>query len=201
MLFYLKIRYIIYIKLNKKMPRVGDYQKCKIYKIISYSRPELVYYGHTCQELSNRMTAHRAPSNKCKSKLIIDVGDAVILLVLEFPCQCKNEANAKEAEYILANVCVNKNIPNRTQQQYNIDNKEYINEQHKQYYNDHKPKIVEDQKQYYDENKPEIVEYQKQYYDENKPEILVKNKQYYDENKPEILVKHKQYYARNIGKT
>ena len=96
------------------MPRLGNYIECKIYKIISYSYPELVYYGHTYQKLSQRMTTHRSKTNTSSSKQIIEKGDAVILLVLNYPCDDKEQARAKEAEYIINNICVNKNIPGRT---------------------------------------------------------------------------------------
>ena len=35
----------------------------KIYKITSLNNPELVYYGHTCQTLSQRFTSHKKVSN------------------------------------------------------------------------------------------------------------------------------------------
>ncbi len=63
------------------MPRVGNLTKCKIYKITSLGNPEMVYYGHTCLPLNQRLAVHKGPSNKTKSKLIIDKGDAVIILV------------------------------------------------------------------------------------------------------------------------
>ena len=50
------------------MPRVGDLSKCKMYKITSTNKPELVYFGHTCDTLSRRFTKHKAPSNKATSK-------------------------------------------------------------------------------------------------------------------------------------
>lgn len=109
------------------MPR--NYNNCKIYKIVSLSQPDKVYYGHTCNTLHQRMTSHRAVSNATSSRSVIDCGDAVILLVEEYPCKNKMEAKAKEAEYIIANPCVNKSIPNRTQEQYKIDNREQILEQ------------------------------------------------------------------------
>ena len=54
---------------------------CKIYKVTSLNNPELVYYGHTCQTLAQRFSTHKSKSNKSRSKQIIELGDAVILLV------------------------------------------------------------------------------------------------------------------------
>ncbi len=92
------------------MPRIGDYNKCKIYKITSLNNPELVYYGHTCQTLAQRFASHKVASNTSSSKMIIEKVDAVILLIEDFPCESKDQANAREAFYILNNPCVNKCI-------------------------------------------------------------------------------------------
>ena len=73
------------------MPRVGDLSKCKIYKITSLNNPEMVYYGQTCQTLAQRFATHKASSNGATSKLIIEKGDAIILLVEDFPCESKTK--------------------------------------------------------------------------------------------------------------
>ena len=105
------------------MTRVGDLTKCKIYKIVSLNNPELVYYGHTCQPLSRRFAAHKVPSNKSTSKMVIEKGDAVILLVEDYPCQTEDQASAREAFNILNNPCVNRQIPGRSKKEYNEANK------------------------------------------------------------------------------
>ncbi len=120
------------------MPRLGDYNNCKIYKVTSMNNPEMVYYGHTCDTLSRRFTSHKAPSNKSKSKQIVDLGDAMIVLVEDFPCQNENQARAREAFYIQNNPCVNKNVPGRTKKQYYIDHIVEFNEHNKQYNESHK---------------------------------------------------------------
>jgi len=88
-----------------------DYFNNKIYKITSDSRPDLIYYGSTCNSLCKRFSQHKSMSNGSTSKQILDLGDAKIHLVELFPCHCKEEAYAKEAEYINNNVCVNTKIP------------------------------------------------------------------------------------------
>ena len=93
--------------------RIGNLENCKIYKVVSLNNPELVYYGHTSQTLAQRFTTHKSKANKSTSKQIIEKGDAVILLVEDYPCQSEDQARAREAFYILNNVCVNKNLPNR----------------------------------------------------------------------------------------
>ncbi len=143
------------------MPRVGDLTKCKIYKITSLNNPELVYYGHTCQPLSHRFAQHKSPSNDSTSKIVIEKGDAIILLVEEYPCETQDQANAREAFYILNNLCVNKFIPERSNKQYHIDFRDKISERKKQYHIDFRDKISEQKKAYYEAHKEKRKEYDK----------------------------------------
>ena len=113
------------------MPKVGDLSKCKIYKITSLNNPNMVYYGHTCQTLAQRFTKHKHHTNTANSQIIIELGDAIILLVENFPCNSEYEALAREAFYILNNECVNKQIPGRTKKEYYEANKPEILEQKK----------------------------------------------------------------------
>ena len=130
------------------MHRIGNLQNCKIYKITSMNNPELVYYGHTCQTLAQRFSSHKSPSNKTSSKQIIDKGDAIILLVEDYPCESENKARAKEGFYILNNPCVNKCIAGRTDKQYYLDKKQILDEYQKQYDANHKEQISKRMKIY-----------------------------------------------------
>jgi hypothetical protein len=123
------------------MPRIGDLQNCKIYKLVSMNNPEMVYYGHTCQTLAQRFAQHNSNHNKTTSKQIIDKGDAIILLVEHFPCLNENEARAREGFYILNNPCVNRCVAGRTDKQYYIDKKEILVEYQKKYDSEHKEQI------------------------------------------------------------
>ena len=165
------------------MPWVGDLTKCKIYKITSLNNPELVYYGHTCQTLAQRFCSHKAPTNCTTSKLIIEKGDAIILLIEDYPCKSVDIASAREAYYILNNPCVNKQIPGR------IVNHELKQERNIKYYENNREKILIQKKQYHDEHKEqrniyneshkdEIKEYQKQYNKLHKDKIKEYQKQY-----------------------
>jgi len=171
------------------MPRIGDYSNCKIYKITSMNNPELVYYGHTCDTLSRRFSTHKAPLNPTKSKTIIEKGDAIILLVEEYPCQNKYEAKAREAFYILNNHCINKQVPNRTTQEYYEDKKEHILEKVNQYRKQHRELIIERKKKFYENNREEILKHNKLYRDNNKYKLI----QYYEDNKEHILEQKRIY--------
>ena len=166
-----------------------NYQNGKIYKIISPSNPDaLPYFGATTVALCRRMTGHRSITTKsvCKSKSLIECGDAIIVLVENYPCNNKEELNRKEAEYIINNDCCNRTVPLRTKKEYREDNKEKIKEYYKEYnktyYEENKEKVKIKHKTYYEDNKERIAEHQKQYNQDNKERIAERKKQYYQDN-------------------
>jgi hypothetical protein len=171
------------------MPRVGDLSKCKIYKITSLTNPELVYYGHTCQRLSQRFSSHKSSYNTSSSKIIIDEGDAIILLVEDYPCETEDQATAREAFYVQNNPCVNKYIPGRTHKEYYEINKEKIADYNKEYREINKEQIIEQKKIYYESYK----ERKRELYEKNKEDIKKINKAYQDNHKEEIKEKKKLY--------
>ena len=77
-----------------------NFQNGKIYMIRSSSRQDLIYIGSTTQTLAQRMAKHRAPSNACSSREIISIGDAYIELIENFPCNSKDELNARENRHL-----------------------------------------------------------------------------------------------------
>ena len=174
------------------MPRVGDLSKCKIYKITSLNNPDMVYYGHTCQTLARRFATHKKIDNRATSKLIIEKGDAIILLIEDYPCETENQATSREAFYILNNPCVNKQIPGRTPQEYkkeyNIINKEKISEKNKIYHEANKVLHLEKMKEYRESHQEEIKAYKKQHAEKNKEKLQEYKKQYYLKKKLEKLI-------------
>jgi hypothetical protein len=129
------------------------YSRGKIYKIVSPSNPDLVYYGATVNDLHKRFAVHRSAHNNTNSKLIMCYDDACIVLVENFSCKDKNELRAKEVEYILGNNCVNKTgkgAPSR--------NKEYVKDYNKEYKLNHLERSKEYNKTYYETNKERLKE-------------------------------------------
>lgn len=188
-----------------------DYKDSKIYKIISLSNPELVYYGSTTQKLNQRLAKHKSDmkSNKtsCSSFEVLNQPDVTIVLVESYPCNSKEELHAREAYYIQNNKCVNKCVPGRDRKQYKQDNKEKIKkyyednkEKIKQWYLDNKEQLQEYYKQYYQDHKQQKKEYHKKWYEDNKEKIREKAKQYRQDNKEKIQERHKQYYESNKEK-
>ena len=174
-----------------------DYQKTKIYKIWS-PNSEKVYVGATVQTLAQRMGKHRTPtSNTSSSKIIIDLGDARIELLEEFPCNNKMESDRKEGEYIRNLNCVNKNIAGRTIKEYRFDNKEKINEETKQYNFNSKERHAK----WYLENKERIKntynkdkksEYNKTYREANLEKVKAQNKASKDRAKAKAKLEKEQ---------
>jgi len=151
-----------------------NYQNSKIYKIVSHSNPDLIYYGSTTQSLSSRMSQHRGiyrmyTSGKIKYYVsaydILKYEDAIILLVENFSCSNKEELHKKEGEYILNNECVNKKVAGRKVE----DRMDEHNAYQKKYREQNKEKI----KKYYEEAKEERInkEYQKQYKLKNREKL------------------------------
>lgn len=166
-----------------------NYQNSKIYKIVSPSNPELVYYGSTTKKLCSRMAGHRTDFRKCKNNIssfeILKFDDAIILLVEKFSCNSKEELHKKEGEYILNNDCINKRVAGRKVEDRMEEYKEYQNK----YREDNKDKI----KNYYDEAREEIINRVKQRREQNKEAYKEYQKQYKIKNKEKLAEYMKNY--------
>lgn len=160
-----------------------NYENGKIYSIRSRSRPDLVYIGSTCSELTKRLSNH---VRKYKSYIggkggmvtsydILEVGDYYIELVENCPCADKNELHRREGQIIRETTCVNQIIPGRTQKEYEQDNKESIAIRHKIYQQVNK------------ERDAELHAQQARNYRKKNPEFLARlDKEYRQRNKEKI---------------
>jgi tRNA A37 threonylcarbamoyltransferase TsaD len=174
-----------------------NYANGKIYTIRSRSRPDLVYVGSTTQTLAVRLGGHKVPSNHCRSKQIIELGDSYIELYENYACTGKDELNRREGEVMRSMDCVNLNIPGRTLQEYYQDNTVAIAAKVKQYYQDNTVAIAAKSKQYNQDNAVAIAAKSKQYYQDNRVAIAVQHKQYNQDNAVAIAAKSKQYNQDN----
>ena len=114
------------------MPKNGNLQNCKIYKIISLNNPDDVFYGMTTDRLNKLFSKLKTPSSDSLSKKITEKGDGVILLVENFPCDTIDEAKTRLIYYIINNPCINKQT-GLTKKQYNKQYKENNKEKTKEY--------------------------------------------------------------------
>ena len=105
----------------------SKYKNGKIYKL---EKDGLTYIGSTIQPLNRRFSKHKTEyksnkKNKCSSKRLFEIGENVIITLIEdYPCNNNKELQKRERYYIENNECVNFNIPNRTIKEWRVENKE-----------------------------------------------------------------------------
>ena len=105
-----------------------DYNKGKIYKIISDSCP-LPYIGSTTSSLNYRFTKHCSRYKSWRNKVstytcsfeILKYDDARIELIENYPCNSREELEKQEGSYII----IGKNCVNKQKAGRNGDYKEY----------------------------------------------------------------------------
>jgi hypothetical protein len=175
---------------------MSDYQKGKIYKLWSPSK-NLVYYGSTIETLTQRLSKHKYDYKKYNedntkkyttSFLVLECEDYKIELLEEYACNNKQQLLKKESEYIKINECVNKFIPDRTNKEYQQDNKEKISIARKIYYENNKKIINEVNKLYYYNNKEKNLAAMKIYYEGHKEYCKKLSKNYYETKKQNNLI-------------
>ncbi len=147
----------------------NKYQNGKIYKIIDNGY-NMVYYGSTINRLCQRMALHRQEFKKNNHKYSVSqifktygIENCKIELVENYPCNNRNELEAREGYFIKNNDCINKFIAGRTQKEYYEDNKDKRKLKMKEYQQANKDKMKEYQKKYLEKNKDKIKEQTKKY--------------------------------------
>ena len=109
-----------------------DYNQSKIYRIECNITNE-VYYGSTTQKyLCDRLSSHKY-DRKCSAINIIDRGNFTCKIIEEFNCNSKQELKERESYYIRNNLCINKQVPGRTQEEWYQDNREKMKQKSKDY--------------------------------------------------------------------
>jgi hypothetical protein len=163
----------------------------RIYKIVCNSTGKC-YIGSTIKPIKHRLNIHKCHYKKylegdhnfLTSFEIIKNGNYQILLLDEVKCESFKDLYEKERYYIEKLECVNKNIPNRNQNE--------IKEYQKQWRENHKDEMREYLKEWRENHKDDMREYFKNYYNTNKEKLS----QYYQQNKE----KFSQYYQQNKDK-
>jgi hypothetical protein len=125
------------------------YNLAKVYKIVD-NTTDNIYIGSTCEPtLARRLAGHVSAYKRyllgkghyITSFKILENDDYDIVLMADTPCQRKDQLHHIESHYIRNNDCVNKVIPNRTQQEYHRENKEHRNEISRKYHQNNKEKL------------------------------------------------------------
>jgi selenocysteine-specific translation elongation factor len=155
----------------------------------------LNYYGSTTQPLYKRLYEHKkyykhSLKNECITKLtafkIIEGGNFDIILVEEYPCQNKSQLERRERFYIESNECVNKNVPTRTQKEYQKANAESRKDKRIKKYNENKELLNEKSREYKKNNSNKIAEQRKEYYKANIENIKKQQNEYYRANSDKL---------------
>ena len=206
---------------TREMPNYAD---GKIYCIRNRKDSDkLVYVGSTTQTLANRMSQHRSavaihPEWKLY-KLIAEVGvkEFHIELIVDFPCERREQLLAEEGRHIRINNTTvegcNKRVEGQTPKEYYEANRTTVLQKQKTYSDN---PVIKDKKkayrkernvalkddikvrnvEYYAANKAEQNARTKANYEKNKIRYLAQNKEYRKTHKAEISARMKTYYAK-----
>jgi hypothetical protein len=183
------------------MPRTKtDYSRTIIY-VIKCKDDNITeeYIGSTTQ-FNERKCHHKSACNneklksynELKYKFIRDNGgwtNWIMLEVLKYPCNDKNEARMKEEE-----IRIERRAKLNSHKAFNTETKK---EYDKKYREANKEEIKLRDKQYNEANKEIIKSKKKVYREANKEEINKKQNENYLKNKEELNKKHKAYYEAN----
>lgn len=194
-----------------------DYKNGKIYKLVSASHPELVYVGATAKaRLCDRLATHnynyrrwlKGKERYVTSFDIIAFGDASIVLLESWPCNSRDELNARERYWIERHSeCVNKvKRPYVTEEELKKARKEYyhanfdsIAKKKGIYQQEHKEELAEKRRERYGKNREIVKAKVIKYYQKNKNSISKRRKEYRLKNKDSISSKSREYYQKNKG--
>ena len=187
---------------------MSNYEKSKIYKIVSNCNPELVYYGSTYTTLSRRLSCHKGHyKSYLKEKFkyvssfeLLKLEHFEIVLVEAYPCDNVEELRKRERYYIENNLCINKNIPSRTHREYRQDNREKLSEYNKIYYENNREKERERKKIYYENNREKEKERHKKYREDNREKERERSKKYRENNREKLSNKRKEIITCECGR-
>lgn len=151
-----------------------NYQEGKVY-MVWYEGKEERYYGSTTNKLSTRLSQHKSHyktgNTKCSLFALFDkygIELAKIELVEAFPCDNRNELEAREGFHLRNNTHINRCIPGRTKAEsdkaYKEGNKEACKERDKAYYQANKEKLKERRKAYYEAHREEEMKKMRERY-------------------------------------
>jgi hypothetical protein len=184
-----------------------DYQKGKIYKLVSDHTDE-IYIGSTVQKLCHRLSGHKRDCKvkNCTSKKLFELGKVKIILIENYSCNSKEELLKHERHHIETTNCVNKCIPFRSKEEkiqhkikYNEDNKELISKTKKEHYLKNKEEILKKMKEYHLKNKEDISKKMKEYNLKNKDKIKEYKNEYRLKNKDKIKERNKERTICDCG--
>jgi hypothetical protein len=192
------------------MPRLPiNYENACIYEIVCKDVNITQRYIGSTTNLIKRRYAHKSNCNNenCNhyNQYVYQfiranggiVNWDVVLIEKVIDCKDKEHLHKRERFHVESlKAELNKQIPLRTQKEYDVDNRE----KKKEYRANNKNKIAEKRKIYYEENKEKYNEYQREYRANNKDKYKECRKEYCENNKNKLAEKRKIYYEENKEK-
>jgi len=187
-----------------------NFQRGKIYMIWS-PHIDKVYVGSTTQRLlCMRMTTHKSnyknfkegKGNYMTSFDILELGDAKIELIENYPCNSRDELRAREGFHQRSMNCVNKRIECRTNKEWREDNKDKVREYERQLYyklKEKDPNRVRDKARQFREKNPNYAkEAQKKYREKYPEKQSISDKKYREQ--PRVKARKREIVLCNCGK-
>ena len=169
------------------------------------------YVGHTTN-FPRRKNEHKSSCNNSNSKNYnfkvyqsirsnggLDNWD--MIEIEKYPCENIFQVREKERYWIeTLGATLNTNIPNRTDEEWREENKEYLIEKKHSYnhvyYQEHNEELKEKTKDWYQENKEYASLYHKEYREKNKEHIAERLRKYALEHKEELKEYQRQWYLK-----
>ena len=178
-------------------PIENEIEKGKVYKITSPQTTK-IYIGSTFKPLSFRLDQHKQAYSRFlngKGKTlgafdVIKFQDCIIEELESFEGLTRKALTVIERKWydVLksnGNDLCNINIPNRTKQDWEVENKIFLDNWKKEYRVKNKEKFNKFANEYYHNNKEKVIETQKKYQERNKEKISQYYKEYYLRKKQE----------------
>lgn len=139
-----------------------DYSQAYVYMMKCLTKG-LIYIGSSCDDIDKRFAKHKSKaitnSTDCTSRRLFEAGGKVTIEVIDYcPCDDEEELKILEAHYIdlfkrgCGDMCVNRNMPGRTHDEWLVANKSSVRQLRKHYRDTHKA----ERKAYKQENKDRI---------------------------------------------
>ena len=149
-----------------------DFSQGKVY-MMKDQLTGLIYIGSTTQSIEDRLSNHRSNSGcngRGTSKRLFESGGVVTIEVLDYcPCESLMELKDIEADHIktfklgCGDLCVNQNIPNRTQRELYIHDRERILNRVKNHYLINSDIICTKQRERYATNREQNIAKAREY--------------------------------------
>lgn len=195
------------------MPRLAiDYSKTIMYRIVCKDPTIKDCYVGSTTNFTKRKTQHKGNCDNEKYKNYnINVYQFIrehngwdnfdMIEIEKYNAKDQHDQARRERYWLeFYGATLNKQVPSRSQTEYQEKNKEIIAEQKKEYYKENKEDITNRIKKYREENKEQYINYNKIHREENKEHYFNYSKEYREQHKEHYIEYFKNYREENKDK-